>query len=681
MGQYGSPVSDVAVGSWSEFAGNADGIAWNELDEGIASAPSDDSTTFWRSYNYNPAPASPQNLRMRIQSMGVPIVNSAAHIAYARIRKNNPGGMDEFAAELKVYVTSANGSLYQVAQHSLVLLPEEENWTTMSYGLTLAEINSLRGDNPQISYANIVTHVLPQVTGATPVDCVALDCSAMEFQTGNVAVGPSSGGYNIAMQEAIGLVGDEKLYRVGIDFSGNSFTWINSGGCVTKMNWTRKLARLRGRVSAGEAIINVENQDGRFNPDRSDGPWFGSLLPGLPLKIQVTQSGSIYPLFSGRTESFKVKPRLDQRQATITATDEFGRLREAMIDLPIRENYNVGSLFVEVLSFAQVSSFDVTTVADTTPMAAFSDIRGSRAMADLIEHGDSKAYAGPDGTVVVRNRYFDVQGAVTSSLDEFKSMTYTLDGEDVLNVVQIKSKPRLARSSVGTIAWIENSIPVPPGKGISWELDYRDTDDPNERTPANTVTLQTFQVRENSDGTGGDFTTAVSHSETVYAKSVVTSAFSVDSQTRYVSIDLFRGRAMKPLPEVNVHTEDSSSQAIYGKSDFTLENDLIGDYVFARDYAQVILEDNKGALAQVDLGIANVFPDIYELELGDLIHVTNSYTGIASAYTLTEMSHTVNVKRDLEHSVKYGVELYRDRNWLILDDAVKGRLDFNRLGF
>ena len=91
MVQYGLPISDRVTSNWGEGAGDGDGNAFDELDEGFGagrgsgSGP-DDATTYWLTTN-----EGANNLTSRITSITDPAV-STGHITRVRVRKGTSGG-------------------------------------------------------------------------------------------------------------------------------------------------------------------------------------------------------------------------------------------------------------------------------------------------------------------------------------------------------------------------------------------------------------------------------------------------------------------------------------------------------------------------------------------------------------------------------------------------------------
>lgn len=84
----------------------------------------------------------------------------------------------------------------------------------------------------------------------------------------------------------------------------------------TSPSWTditdyvRGLNIQRGRnsefttYSAGTASIRLDNRDRRFDPEHTSGPYYGDLVPMVPVRITTTYSSSTYALFYGYAQGW-----------------------------------------------------------------------------------------------------------------------------------------------------------------------------------------------------------------------------------------------------------------------------------------------------------------------------------------------------------------------------------------
>ena len=165
MAQYALPIADVVASNWAEGAGDSDGSAFDELDEGCGvgrgsgSGP-DDATSYWLTTD-----EGVNDLRCDIQVITDPAV-STGHLVRVRVRKNTSGGR-----QLDLTYNLRDPDLI-VSENFSTNIPNI--WQTHSFVLTGAEADSIDG------YATLDIQVqIIETGGGTPR---VGWCSAMEFE-------------------------------------------------------------------------------------------------------------------------------------------------------------------------------------------------------------------------------------------------------------------------------------------------------------------------------------------------------------------------------------------------------------------------------------------------------------------------------------------------------------------
>jgi hypothetical protein len=418
---------------------------------------------------------------------------------------------------------------------------------------------------------------------------------------------------------------------------------------------------------------------------------------GLLFQLAVTDAGALnttslqaatYRLFTGFIDSLGVSPQLGRREATIRASDRMRKLDRRVLTIgSVRADINVGSVWTEVLSLLRVDTRSIDRLFDTLPFYWKENERGKGPLDELLAITHGYAYVAGDDVFHVKERYWPVRqtGPVGSHVNEALDLTYTLAENQIINRATVRSRPRRKASTVQSVAWLDQVVFIPPSGSVSFELAYRDPATQERDTPATEMATPVngtdYLTNTSSAGDGTDLTAATSAQVTFKSVSAVCSVFNGDGRGAHLTRFVLRGKSLQRQPEVEAVTEDSSSQAVYDVREFTLANDLIGSIGFARDYSGFLVQERKEPLGDITLRLKNVFPDVLQTEIGDLLHVTESHAAIGSQWVVTGLTHTIRLERGLEHEVEYALEFFRDPEWLILDDPVKGKLDFRRLGF
>lgn len=100
------------------------------------------------------------------------------------------------------------------------------------------------------------------------------------------------------------------------------------------------MATTRDRVAAGgRATLVLNNEDKRFSPANTSGPYYGKLLPGRPVRIQATDGVDIWTLFTGVIRDIMPVPgALGGKRAVITCQDKIAQLQRAYVSLPVQRD-------------------------------------------------------------------------------------------------------------------------------------------------------------------------------------------------------------------------------------------------------------------------------------------------------------------------------------------------------
>ena len=372
---------------------------------------------------------------------------------------------------------------------------------------------------------------------------------------------------------------------------------------------------------------------------------------------------------------------------TLRCRDKFKDMQDQRISTPIFSNINVGSLFIDVMSYAGFSGANITVVPmnETIPFAWFSDRNASGVLQEILESGFYHANMNPNGVLEIHDHYWDQEQTVSSSFEGFYDFNYTLNDDEVLNNIGVEGDGRVVATSVATLAWVSIAATLPASAGIGFFLQYLDPSN-LEPTPATSMISPTsgtdFTANTLADGSGSDITSTLSVSVTFFGASAVCSIFNGTGSDGFLTKFQIRGTPIVRQPKLSVRVKDNSSQVVYGEKSFTLTNDLIGGRQgFALDYAQFLIDRQKNAQAEIRPAIRNEWPQILGHDIGDAIHLVNTVTGVSSRFTVVGLEHEVSLDQGVVHDVRYHLDHFRDQEVLILNSSPFGELDVRRLGF
>jgi hypothetical protein len=146
MAQFGLPISDAALGTTPpvQVAGNSDGIAFDELDEGLGagrgsgSGPDDATTYWWTNFAIDIATGQ---INCNITSLTDP-ASSADHIMRVRWGKaTTAGALNNNGAQADGYFTLLQGTTD--VNQIIVTNPGAGSWLTTADTLTGGEADAI----------------------------------------------------------------------------------------------------------------------------------------------------------------------------------------------------------------------------------------------------------------------------------------------------------------------------------------------------------------------------------------------------------------------------------------------------------------------------------------------------------------------------------------------------------
>ena len=261
-------------------------------------------------------------------------------------------------------------------------------------------------------------------------------------------------------------------------------------------------------------------------------------------------------------------------------------------------------------------------------------------------------------------------------------MTYTLNADSVVNRAKISGQARRADTSQQTVAWMSDKPSIVSSGHLGFWVAYVDPVENSVGTPATSlqvpVASSDWQLNTSSDGTGTDRTSSGSLNITMFGEAAVCSLYNGAAETVYLTKFQIRGFSVRQQPLISVQHDGSSSQALYGKHEFTLESDFIVQQNYAKDYAKYMVDDRSNPAPDISVAISNQFPDVLARSLGDLVSLVESHTAVNSQWSVVSVVHDVSFDAGLQHVMTLGVKFYSNKPWLVLDDPVRGVLDGNR---
>lgn len=441
-------------------------------------------------------------------------------------------------------------------------------------------------------------------------------------------------------------------------------------------------AELRDAVT-GQRKFHFDAEDFRVGQNSAVSRTTGEVWSVEAPAFIAEEDGGTYPLFYGRILRTQSRPTVGDHQITVVeALSDADRLKRTTLTSSLFRDINAASLFTEIMSLSNVASFSSDQLFDEIPYAWYQDRPATDAIQELIESGNYNLFIDGGGVVRLKSRYGGFFANVVGSLDQFYDLSYTLDPDAIINSLKLNTVPRAQATTVNTIAVLAGGLTIPASGSVGFWLTFQDPEAGNVITPVGSmitpVASQDYYASVNSDGSGGDLTSALTVSFQRFGATVVCSIFNGGGTEAQLVRFQLRGYPVRGLATLGFKYDSSSSQQSYGVRALEVSNALIQDYNYLRDLAQTLVEERRAPQDGLDFTLVNEFPQVLQYEVADRLSVVNSVTGVNSEWFIGSMRHDVSFVGGLRHEANYTGEYYQDRPWLILDDPEYGKLDNGR---
>ena len=445
-----------------------------------------------------------------------------------------------------------------------------------------------------------------------------------------------------------------------------------------RASYSRTIANLFTSPQPDPALFELSNEVGSLSPILN-----ANLVPGRRIELTATHGGSSFNLYAGRIKSFSTRPVLGEKTTVIEALTDVDRLNRTLLSTGIFAAINAASLFTEIMSRSGVQSFTAETLNDSVDFAWYSDRSATGAVDQLMRSGYYQMYVDGAGTFNLKGRYFGVFSSVVDSLsDGLLDLNYALTDAQIINSARVQATPRKQQTDISTLAFLAQVMVIPASGFASFFTAYLDPRDGLTPTPVGSaitpVASQDYYAAANSDGTGTDHTATLSLVFTGFGGSAVSSLFNGVGNDVHLTRFQVRGYPILSGAPITTKKEDSTSQTKYGVADFVLEDSLITNQNYLRDLVATLITERKDPRDALNLTLRNEFPQVVQYQVGDVLAVVNSITGVNSSWSIRNMQHEISLAAGLEHTVTLALERFVAKPYLVLDDAVLGKLDSGR---
>jgi hypothetical protein len=401
----------------------------------------------------------------------------------------------------------------------------------------------------------------------------------------------------------------DRLYGVGVDVNLIwiiQIDWDGDGvydGSENENEYTTSLFIRRGRneyikvgsdgkaegfepTKIGTCTLVLDNSSRRFDPYNTASDLYPNVLPGRFIRIRNLYNGVTSDVFHGKIKNIVPIESGRVQQVRIECEDGQRNLQSADVFSSIQTNINLDAAINLVLDDADYPTLygrDIQSAADVVPYWWAND----RAMTEIQRLTDAELgtfFIAADGKATFLSRRHSATPVLNlTSADLLKDISIPQPWEVVRNYIKIFARPRVIRSN--QVLWtIADAPPVSAGGTLDVWATYQYNNIP---VPAiNTaVSSSDYAMNSAADGSGANVSSDFTVSLTDFGETGKITITNNGAATGYVTLLQVTGDAIDaPDPSLLIK-EDTTSQGLYGKAVFTLDNPWLQSTSTANDFS------------------------------------------------------------------------------------------------
>lgn len=414
--------------------------------------------------------------------------------------------------------------------------------------------------------------------------------------------------------------------NAGVTSDWNKYAYEDESSNLLSLDWERTLTEPIGGVNKAQATAKLDNTSNRYTPDYNGGSSAIFTAVYLPRRPFIINAGFNYdgidnnvPQFVGVTTK---APVIDTRQKTIQlqGTDFINYLQNEYIDDASMFTSQRSDQVIEQLlinSGFSTSQYDLDYGINLIP---FGEYKVGDRIGDIINKivQAENGYFWQDemGVLKFQNRqawnsfpYTDVQRVISTS--QVISQT-TPDTEHIINVVEVKSKPR-AKQPNQLVFKLSSSIEVAGSSTIEQFINYDD--------PMLSIDAPVFVANLLSNGTGTVATSSITIKVNNFARASKLIITNSNTKPVFITAMTIYGRPAKIYKDIYFREKRDASTTAFEERPYVIENDYISSDGWANSFANMVLNDYSQPQKITELMIRA----IPELQLGDLISWQGRY--------------------------------------------------------
>jgi hypothetical protein len=140
-------------------------------------------------------------------------------------------------------------------------------------------------------------------------------------------------------------------------FTDMSASVISVSGTIGRADWKSRVAEV------GICMIELKNDLRHFTPENAASPYFGQMVPDIPVRVEVEDGLGTHRIFTVWTTDFNPQPdQFGTLRCTVNCHDRMGQLQDADLSLPIQNSQQAGPILKRLTSTVYESGQATATI-------------------------------------------------------------------------------------------------------------------------------------------------------------------------------------------------------------------------------------------------------------------------------------------------------------------------------
>lgn len=400
-------------------------------------------------------------------------------------------------------------------------------------------------------------------------------------------------------------------------------------------------------VEEGRLNVTAYDPNRMYDPYNASSPLYPNVRPGAKFRLRVKDNltGTIYNVMIG--DITDVRPNADEQTVTITGEDRWRWLAKAPVNHTLGKSMLTGVAISHILT--EIGWTDGFTLAGGDTLGFWWPDPSLSARANIQAVADAEL-----GAVFIANngylkRYTRSHAAASAftlaGADVQRNIEISMPWETVKNSFDVKVRYRKQDTSASVVWSLDEPFYMAAGVG-SVNLYTRHQDSSQNDAPADAfieplVITTDYTANANADGSGADRSASLTVATTTdtYALSRLIIVTNSSAFNFYITKLQLRGHPAYSVNSLTLKSEDTASQALYGRQLIQIDSPFIQTIAQAQALLTWMESYFSSPKKVARVRLTNNPANQFGVDLFDRIDLDITDLALTGTYQIAEIEH------------------------------------------